>query len=112
MSREHYPVDRKRSKTNRKKIGILFYKITIPFMLSPYDTTKKNADARFFGPFHNFFLFFKMEKIQKKWKNIRKFAFFFIIFTIFFNILILHTMLIIFYFVPQNKNLKKPKKNF
>ena len=110
MSREHYPVDRKRSKTNRKKIDILFYKITIPFMLSLYNTTKKSADARFFGPFHKFFLFFKMEKIQKKWKNIRKIAFFLMLCTIFFNISALHTMLTMLHFIAQNKNLKKPKK--
>jgi len=45
-------------------------------MISLYNTTKKSADARFFGPFHNFFLFFKMSKIQKKRKNIRKITFF------------------------------------
>ena len=71
---------------------------------------KKSADARFFGPFHKFFLFFKMEKIQKKWKNIRKIAFFLMLCTIFFNISALHTMLTMLHFIAQNKNLKKPKK--
>jgi hypothetical protein len=42
-------------------------------MLSPYNITKKSADARFFGPFHKFFLFKK--KFQNR-KNVRKIAFF------------------------------------
>jgi hypothetical protein len=35
-------------------------------MLSPYNITKKSADARFFGPFHKFFLFKKNVQNPKK----------------------------------------------
>jgi hypothetical protein len=42
-------------------------------MLSPYNTTKKSADARFFGPFYKFFLFKKnvqnLKKTEKCPKN-------------------------------------------
>jgi hypothetical protein len=42
-------------------------------MLSPYNITKKSADARFFGPFHKFFLFKKnvqnLKKTEKCPKN-------------------------------------------
>jgi hypothetical protein len=51
-----------------------------------------------------------MEKIQKKWKNIPKIAFFLMLCTTFSHISALHNMLIISHFVPQNKNLKKPEK--
>ena len=79
-------------------------------MLSTYNITKKSADARFFGPFHNFFLFFKMSKIQKKRKNVPKIAFFLMLCTIFSKVFALRTMLIISHFVSRNKNLKKPEK--
>ena len=42
-------------------------------MLSPYNTTKKSADARFFGPFYKFFERFKMGKNRK---NVQKIVFF------------------------------------
>ena len=51
-----------------------------------------------------------MSKIQKKWKNIRKIAFFLMLCGVFFNIFALHTMLTTLHLIPQNKNLKKPKK--
>ena len=64
----------------------------------------------FFGPFTRFFSLLKMSKIQKKWKNIQKIAFFLMLFGAFFNISALYIMLTILHFMPQNKNLKKPKK--
>ena len=79
-------------------------------MLSPYNITKKSADARFFGPFHKFFLFFKMSKIQKKRKNVPKIAFFLMLCCTFSNISALYIMIAILHFVPQNKNTKKHEK--
>jgi hypothetical protein len=35
-------------------------------MLSPYNTTKKSAYARFFGPYYQYFGLFKMSKNPKK----------------------------------------------
>jgi hypothetical protein len=54
-----------------------------------------------------------MSKIGKNRENIRKIAFFYFFpyaLHHFFNIFVLRVMITIFYFVPQNKNLKKPKK--
>ena len=64
----------------------------------------------FFGPFHKFFLFFKMSKIQKKRKNVPKIAFFLMLCGTFSNIQVLYKMLINIHFVLKIKNLKKPKK--
>ena len=81
-------------------------------MLSNYSTTKKSADARFFGPFHKFFLFFKMSKIQKKWKNVPKIAFFLMLCCAFCYILMLPEMLLYINFMSQNKNTKKHEKKY
>jgi hypothetical protein len=64
----------------------------------------------FFGPFTRFFVLLKMSKIKKKRKNVQKIAFFLMLCTTFSNISALYIMLTILHFMPQNKNLKKPKK--
>jgi amino acid transporter len=81
-------------------------------MLSNYSTTKKSADARFFGPFHKFFLFFKMSKIQKKRKNVPKIAFFLMLCCAFCYILMLPEMILYFHFMSQYKNTKKHGKKY
>jgi hypothetical protein len=64
-------------------------------MLSFFKKYKKSADARFFGPFYQFFGLFKMEKIGKNQKNIRKIAIFLMLCTIFSKVIALCNMLII-----------------
>jgi hypothetical protein len=80
-------------------------------MLSPYNITKKSADARFFGPFHKFFLFKK--NVQNR-KNVRKIAFFpfFLMLCAAFSIIsVLYKMLINIHIILKIKNLKKTKNN-
>ena len=81
-------------------------------MLSPGQKYKKSAYARFFGPFHKFFLFFKMSKIQKKRKNVPKIAFFLMLCCAFCYILMLPEMLLYIHFMSQNKNTKKHEKKY
>ena len=73
---------------------------------------KKSADARFFGPFYNFFLFLKMSKIQKKRKNFQKIVFFLMLCGDFDHKYVVCKMRYIFQFMPWNKNPKKLENIF
>jgi len=77
-------------------------------MLSFFEKHEKKCLCSFFSVHLLVFLhFFKMSKIEKNQKNVQKITFFLMLCGIFLNISTLHNMLIILYFVPQNKNLKK-----
>jgi hypothetical protein len=78
-------------------------------MLSPYNITKKSADARFFGPFHKFFLFKKNVQNPKKTEKYPKNCIFPYAQRRFSNIYALCKMLIFFTFISKIKNQKNRK---
>jgi hypothetical protein len=71
-SREHRPVNEKRSKNGPKKTSVLFLKIARPHMLSKLGKHEKSADARFFRSIYSFFFTFQNEKKSKKMEKYPK----------------------------------------